>query len=276
MFGKKIYDNSTPETSELEDGDQIDVSLLEQVGMIGIFAANEDIASSLLLDKIDTASSAEVADLISSLNASADVGFTFIPNSNSVVGPKEQADLRARVDAEWAMLKSQANDNGESDAELEDFKLFLSNKEIQNILGVAKVNELAIQFAHARESFSNTQADTHNTHNTHNTWDQVIIRICTSYGKRINMHIDKSPQTMQVALNDDTTYEGGRLVFAFGNNNNSNSSNSHSNNSNNNLKLVVPQRAAGCITIHENRIAHGVTELKAGVRYGLFFIKNTN
>ena len=141
--------------------------------------------------------------------------------------------------------------------------------EIKNILGSTKVKELSDIFAQSRASFSNsntstnTHCDNQNKSNNEDTssssaykWDQIIIRRCTSYGKRIDMHIDKSLQTMQVALNDDSSYEGGRLVFACGG------------------KIVTPQRLAGCITVHDNSIAHGVTELKAGVRYGLFFIKN--
>jgi hypothetical protein len=42
-----------------------------------------------------------------------------------------------------------------------------------------------------------------------------------------------------------------------------------------NEKVNVPLRTAGTITIHENNIVHGVTELVSGTRYGLFFLKKT-
>ena len=58
---------------------------------------------------------------------------------------------------------------------------------------------------------------------------------------------------MQVALNDDSEYAGGRLVFATRNG------------------FIVPRRPAGSATIHTNDIVHGVTALHSGVRYGLFF-----
>ena len=37
--------------------------------------------------------------------------------------------------------------------------------------------------------------------------------------------------------------------------------------------LVAPRRPAGSCTVHDNRVAHGVTELAGGVRYGLFFLR---
>jgi hypothetical protein len=254
---------------ELEDGDRIDV-YIQQTGMIGFFTSSEDSLLSQLLDKTDATSTMEVTDVISSLKASPDARFTFIPPNesyrNAVIGPKEQALLRDLVDKEWSMSRNQTqNENESSSVDLEDFKLFLSMWEIKKILGTTKVKELSDIFAQSRASFSNSNTHSGNqgksrnedfSSSSTNKWDQIIIRRCTSYGKRINMHVDKSLQTMQVALNDDSSYEGGRLVFACEG------------------KIVTPQRLAGCITVHDNSIAHGVTELKAGVRYGLFFIKN--
>jgi hypothetical protein len=57
---------------------------------------------------------------------------------------------------------------------------------------------------------------------------------------------------MQIALNSDEEYDGGRLVFATSEG------------------FVVPKRRAGSATIHTCSLAHGVTALTRGVRYGLF------
>jgi hypothetical protein len=57
---------------------------------------------------------------------------------------------------------------------------------------------------------------------------------------------------MQIALNSDEEYDGGRLVFATSEG------------------FVVPERRAGSATIHTCALAHGVTALTRGVRYGLF------
>ncbi len=53
-------------------------------------------------------------------------------------------------------------------------------------------------------------------------------------------------------LNGDEEYTGGRLAFSG--------------------VLEIPSRPSGSMTIHEGNIAHGVTELQSGVRYGLFLL----
>ena len=60
---------------------------------------------------------------------------------------------------------------------------------------------------------------------------------------------------MQVALNGEDSYEGGELVFIT------------------NGELQIPKRPAGTVTIHSNDIVHGVKLLRAGTRYGLFFLQ---
>lgn len=57
---------------------------------------------------------------------------------------------------------------------------------------------------------------------------------------------------MQVNLNGDDDYRGGRLVFATA------------------QGFMVPKRPAGSATIHTNKTPHGVSTMLRGVRYGLF------
>ena len=76
----------------------------------------------------------------------------------------------------------------------------------------------------------------------------------SAVGECINFHTDHSLRTMQIPLNGDGDYEGGRLVYAT------------------KSGLEFPSRPAGSATTHNNRIAHGVTTLARGVRYGLFFL----
>lgn len=38
-------------------------------------------------------------------------------------------------------------------------------------------------------------------------------------------------------------------------------------------ELHVPNRKRGTVTIHNNKIAHGVTLFESGVRYGLFLLQ---
>jgi hypothetical protein len=60
---------------------------------------------------------------------------------------------------------------------------------------------------------------------------------------------------MQLAVNGDDEYFGGRLIYLTKD------------------KMEAPARPAGAITIHNNQIVHGVSILESGIRYGLFFLK---
>ena len=88
------------------------------------------------------------------------------------------------------------------------------------------------------------------------THTKIVVRRCEEHGRCIKFHTDRSLKTMQVPLNDETEYEGGRLVFATKDG------------------LVYPPRPAGSATLHRNTIAHGVTTLTSGVRYGLFLLED--
>jgi ubiquitin len=77
----------------------------------------------------------------------------------------------------------------------------------------------------------------------------------------IGFHIDGTyaTHTVQLALNDDSEYDGGRICFVTGAG-----------------QLAVPQRNAGTVTSHEKVILHGVTRLHRGVRYSLFVVDSAN
>jgi hypothetical protein len=85
--------------------------------------------------------------------------------------------------------------------------------------------------------------------------DAIKLRRVDAHGNCINFHLDHSRRTMQVALNDDDEYSGGRLAFITWNG------------------MQIPKRSVGSATIHDNTIVHGVTRMESGVRYGLFFQK---
>lgn len=72
-----------------------------------------------------------------------------------------------------------------------------------------------------------------------------MIRRCLAVpeGLCINFHVDYSLKTMQIALNSDEDYIGGRLIYATEDGN-----------------LRIPLRSAGSMTIHNNTIVHGVTK----------------
>jgi len=86
--------------------------------------------------------------------------------------------------------------------------------------------------------------------------NEIWLRRVQSNGPHqgINWHVDQSYFTMQVALNGDSEFQGGKLVFAA------------------NRKILIPKREAGTATIHGCKVVHAVTPLKNGPRYSLFFL----
>ena len=81
------------------------------------------------------------------------------------------------------------------------------------------------------------------------SYNEIVLRRCSAHGKFINFHTDVSLKTMQLAVNGDDEYFGGRLVYLSKD------------------KLEAPARPAGTITIHNNKIVHGVSILESGTRY---------
>lgn len=82
----------------------------------------------------------------------------------------------------------------------------------------------------------------------------------------IKFHVDKGigypnahRKTVQVSLNDDISYNGGKLVFVVGEG-----------------KLEIPKRSAGTMTVHGSNILHAVTKLWEGSRYGLFVLDKSS
>lgn len=96
----------------------------------------------------------------------------------------------------------------------------------------------------------------------HSSADKVSIalRRTSVLDGCIPFHCDGgyATKTVQVCLNDDLDYNGGRLVFyALG-------------------KVEVPRRGRGFCTIHDPKVLHAVTRVTAGVRYSLFVVDKAN
>lgn len=120
-------------------------------------------------------------------------------------------------------------------AKEDDLKLQLDHLELANLLDGATVTRLARAFGPY-------------------PFNQIKLRRVAARGQCINFHMDTSLRTMQVPLNSDSEYEGGRLVFATA------------------AGLCYPPRPAGSHTIHDNTVVHGVTQMMQGTRYGLFLL----
>ncbi len=63
----------------------------------------------------------------------------------------------------------------------------------------------------------------------------------------MKFNIDKfSFKTLQLSLNDDSEYIGDKLIYPS------------------NGELYIPKRKSGTVTIHDNKIVHGVSMLESG------------
>ena len=85
------------------------------------------------------------------------------------------------------------------------------------------------------------------------SYSEIVIRRCEAHGLFINFHTDVSFKTLQLCLNYENEYEGGRLIYASKD------------------SLIQASRKRGTMTVHDNKIAHGVTALRS--RYSLFLLK---
>jgi hypothetical protein len=144
-------------------------------------------------------------------------------------------ELQKYADKIYAEKKKQEKDN-ESSSSLKDLQIPLSRSQVNKFIGKDALTALDNIFGEAS--------------------NDIVLRRCDYLNHCIDFHVDYAYKTLQVALNDDSEYEGGRLVFVS------------------NGKLEMPKRKSGTITLHERNIIHGVTALRSGVRYGLLILNH--
>ena len=113
-----------------------------------------------------------------------------------------------------------------------DLRLSLTESALEQLIGAASLERLRAAFG--------------------GPFDAVRLRRAAAVGQCVPFHCDFSKRTMQVALNGDDEYDGGRLTFATADG------------------FVQPARPRGSATTHTNSLVHGVSTLARGVRYGLF------
>jgi hypothetical protein len=116
-----------------------------------------------------------------------------------------------------------------------DSQTVLSEHSLASLIGAANVRKLTAFFG--GQGFN-----------------EIKLRRSSARGKCINFHRDISRRTMQVSLNSDDDYVGGRILYATDDG------------------FLSPPKPAGSVTIHDHHIVHGVTRLDSGVRYGLFLL----
>lgn len=176
----------------------------------------------------DAAASPEDVQALLSADPAADPAAEFAWLPGPVLLPEARSLLIGYVDQAAAMCSDPL--------ELGDLKVTLTEQELRGIVGDGPVEGL--------KALPGFPSD----------FSSIRLRRCQASGHCINFHLDHSLRTMQVALNGDSEYTGGKLVFANG------------------AGLHRPRRPAGSATIHAADILHGVTELVDGTRYGLFFL----
>jgi hypothetical protein len=195
---------------------------------IGVFRTHGDSASPfnhLLRLETPSAPPHTVDAIVRGLGAESSAGFLSLPHAN-LLSARECWALRDHLDRAHT-----AQQGGDA---VDDLKLPVSPAQLHEIL----TDEAAA--ARVVRAFGGAVPSA------------ILLRRCAAYGQCIDFHLDHCARTMQVALNDDTEYAGGRLVFAVRG------------------QLVAPRRPRGSVTLHGDKVAHGVSTMVSGVRYGLF------
>jgi len=118
---------------------------------------------------------------------------------------------------------------------INDFQFEIEKEELIRLLGSTRVNYLTKIFE--------------------SSIFHIKFRRVKEQNKCINFHLDYAIKTLQISLNDDNEYIGGKLIFAL-----------------EKKGFYSPKRHAGFGSIHDHTIVHGVSTLVSGTRYGLFFL----
>jgi ubiquitin len=117
-------------------------------------------------------------------------------------------------------------------AEALDIRLILTDEALESLIGMAQLERLRTAFG--------------------SPYDTIKLRRVAATNQCVPFHCDYSKRTMQVALNAEHEYGGGKLTFATADG------------------FMQPARPRGSATTHVNSLVHGVSTLTHGVRYGLF------
>ena len=230
--GQRVYPDASAQQYDMEDGDVIDVMVAQYCIAAPIpatFGAHAGTPGAHFLSEpgaLAAASPADAAALARAVGGDAALEPTALPRSYpklELLDKSECAALIAYADAQH------------SAAPADDLRLTLSLARLVSLVGVAAVARLADFFGRDGAGCADT----------------IKLRRVAARGDWVAFHTDYSRRTMQVALNGEGEYDGGRLTFAH-------------------VAFEQPPRPAGSATIHTDATVHGVTALRAGTRYGLF------
>jgi ubiquitin len=198
----------------------------------------------------DTATAAEARALAVRLGGDLEAQPSWFA-SPALVSPAARAKLVAFLD-EHHLCNGSAQD---------DVLLTISAETLSELIGASTVEKLVAFFAKGGDSGEDAVAPDASVATCSSSEGSALViklRRVEASGKWVHFHTDThSKRTMQIALNGEDEYEGGKLLFATG------------------TGFVLPRRPAGGATIHTGSIVHGVAVMVSGVRYGLYFCHTT-
>ena len=235
-------ETETPYDLEMENGDVID-AMLEQVGFVDFGGWQGSVGRQFLLD----------ANCVARLEDSQEIARSL---GGSLSAAPECFEDDTLIDAEGCarLISVLEHKRSKMHASPVDLQVELTRAELRATIGSDTLATLCARFHEPfdRIKLRRVQALRAPADKGQHANDETAAPIMC-----IGFHLDRtSVRTMQIPLNDEASYAGGRLLFATG------------------RGMLRPRRSAGSATIHDNTIAHGGTQMTRGGRYGLFLIRS--
>ena len=271
LDGERLREEETPAMYNMEEQDQIDV-LLEQTGTVGFGPHTNTPGRALLMNSGGHGSGAGGQTHAQHASSSPDLVRGLVRqlggDPNASFQSFRDDDLLSHAARETLLRHlhgNGGNDNngvcgtlgghsttGNDSSVGGDMKISLSLDALRGLVGEDTVHRLLHCFSHGDTSIGGgcgTLAPL--------ACNRISLRrVRGGTDHCIKFHRDEhTVRTMQVPLNGESEYTGGRLVYAGGDG-----------------ILRYPARPVGSVTIHGGNIVHGVTALRAGSRHGLFLL----
>mmetsp|Transcript_15948 Transcript_15948/g.40357 ORF Transcript_15948/g.40357 Transcript_15948/m.40357 type:complete len:220 (-) Transcript_15948:249-908(-) len=146
----------------------------------------------------------------------------------------------------------------EQEEELKDLKLVIS---FENFARMLRKAELPLENRSDGEHPFSAETVIDTLKSLHGGKPKLAFRVTKGPSNAcIGFHCDGeyASRTVQIPLNSEEEYEGGKLVFFQ------------------NDGIVVASRRPGSFSIHEAKVLHGVTKLSRGTRKSLFVVDEAN